>query len=69
MDVDAIRDSPIGLLVPISGTDRTGTPYEHVAFLPDPLPATVELTAQSLLLVVEAEAALSRLDEESTLVP
>ncbi len=69
MDVDAIRDSPIGQLVPISGTDRTGTPYEHVAFLPDPLPATVELTAQAWLLVVEAEAALARLDEAAARVP
>ena len=69
MDVEAIRDSPIGTLVPISGTDRGGRPYAHVAYLPDPLPASVDLTPQAWLRLVEAEAALARLDEAAMLIP
>lgn len=69
MDVEAIRDSPIGTLVPISGTDRGGRPYAHVAYLPDPLPGSVELTPQAWLRLIEAEAALARLDEAAMLIP
>ena len=70
MDVDLIRESPIGAVVPISGYDqRTGENYEHWAYVPDPLPGTVELTTPTWAEVTEAATALGRLDEASRQVP
>lgn len=37
MDIEALRNSPIGRLVPIGGHDpRLGEAYEYVAYVPDP---------------------------------
>lgn len=70
MDIDAIKDSSIGRLVPISGFDpRTGREYEHWAFVPKPLPRTVSLSAATWTQVATAEAALGRLDQASQQVP
>lgn len=70
MDVERIRQSPIGEVVPISGFDqRTGEEYGHWAFLPDPLPADVALTSKTWTTVARAEAALARLDEASRQLP
>ena len=64
MDVEALRRSPVGTLVPISGVDpRTGEHYDHWAFLPAPLPATVALTDATWSAIVDAETALARLDQ------
>ena len=70
MDLEALRDSPIGRLVPISGTDgRTGQHYDYFAYLAEPLPESVELTAATWTIVAEAEAALARLDQAARQVP
>jgi Fic family protein len=70
MDVDLIRNSPIGDVVPISGFDeRTGENYDHWAYIPEPLPETVELITSTWSHVARAEAALGRLDEASRQVP
>lgn len=70
MDVDAVRGSPIGDLVAISGTDaRTGEAYDHWAFVPKPLPRKVPLESDTWLVVVEAEAALARLDQAGRQIP
>jgi len=70
VDVEALRASPIGRLVPISGTDgRTGTHYDYYAYLADPLPASVELSTSTWKAVVSAEAALARLDQAARQVP
>jgi len=71
MDLDAIRNSPIGSLVPISGTDaRTGRAFEHMAFQPVPLPDEIpQLTNATWLVVVEASEALARLDQGGRLIP
>lgn len=70
MNVDVLRESPIGQVVPISGFDqRTGERYEHWAYVPDPLPDTVSLATPTWSLVARAEAALGRLDEASRHVP
>jgi Fic family protein len=70
MDIDAIKDSPIGRLEPISGFDpRTGREYEHWAFVPDPLPQTATLAPATWTRVASAEAALGRLDEASQQIP
>lgn len=70
MDLKAIENSPIGRLVPIEGFDqRTDSDFSHQAFLPEPLPLEVALSAETWTVVARAEAALGRLDEASQQVP
>ena len=65
-----MKGSPIGTLVPIAGTDgRTGEHYEHCAYLPAPLPPSVELSSATWTAVVYAEAALARLDQAARQMP
>ncbi len=45
MDLDALRTSPVGQLVPISGHDDRLQEYSYFAFVPDPLPDAVLLDA------------------------
>jgi Fic family protein len=70
MDIAKLRESPIGSVVPISGTDGvTGRHYAHFAFLPDPLPASLDLASTTWTRVAAAEAALGRLDQAAQQVP
>ena len=70
MDVEALRRSPIGQLVPITGHDpRIGEEYEYVAFVPDPLPASFDLKADTYAAVIDAAAAMARADQASSLLP
>jgi Fic family protein len=70
MDVQLIGQSPIGEVVRIAGFDqRTGDEYQHWAYVPDPLPQTVELTPATWTVVARAEASLARLDEASRQLP
>ena len=70
MDVEAIRSSPIGTIVPITGTDvRTGENYAHHAFIPSPLPDVLVLSQRSWLAILDAEAALARLDQAARQIP
>jgi Fic family protein len=71
MDLDAIRDSPIGSLVPISGIDpRTGVAFQHMAFQPEPLPHELpQLANRTWQAVVEASSALARLDQGGRQIP
>ncbi len=58
-----MRASPIGQLVPISGTDwRTGTSYQHFAYLPDPLRDAVTLANTTWTAVGTAGDKLERLN-------
>jgi Fic family protein len=70
MDIEALRGSPIGSLQPIRGTDgRRGEEYEHFAYVPRPLPSSVELTSAAWTRVVEASAALAHLDQAGQQMP
>ncbi|MEO8093273.1 MAG: Fic family protein [bacterium] len=70
MDIAAIKDSPIGTLVPISGTDPdSGRQFDHMAFQPDPLPDQIELSPRTWATVIEAVSALSRLDQGGRQIP
>ena len=70
MDADRFRASPVGSLTPISGTDgRTGEPYEHVAYVPNPLPSELELTQRTWLAIADANYALGQLQQGARLVP
>lgn len=70
MDLAALRRSPIGTLVPISGNDqRNGDHYDYFAYLPDPLPNQVALVSRTWTAVTRAEAALARLDQAGRQMP
>lgn len=70
MLAERFRESPIGRLVEIRGHDaRLGEDYEHWAFVPKPLPASVELSAPTWGIVSEAMLALGRLDQAGQQVP
>jgi len=73
MEVDAIRGSPIGHLVPISGLDPwRGELYDHFAFVPAPLPADLadlRLADDTWRVVVRAASALAKLDQAGRQVP
>lgn len=71
MDVEAFEESPVGVLVPISGTDpRTGKQYEHKAFLPALLPReNPQLRTETWRLVTQASLALGRLDQAGHQIP
>lgn len=65
-----MRQSPIGQLVPIGGTDpRTMTPWEYWAYVPDALPELPDLTSRALALSAKAGAAVARLDEAVAQLP
>lgn len=70
MEVERFRDSPVGSVVPISGTDtRFGETYEHWAFVPHPLPGEVDLSPTARDAVTEAALALGRLDQAGMQIP
>jgi Fic family protein len=70
VDIDSLKQSPIGQLVPISGTDgRSGHHYQYFAYLADPLPSSVDLSPETWIAVAGAEVALARLDEAARQVP
>jgi Fic family protein len=70
MEVDKLRGSPIGQLVPISGYDsRFGEPYDCVAYVPDPLPAKLDLDAATYGAVVDATVAMARADQAASSLP
>jgi Fic family protein len=70
MDVDKLRSSPIGQLVPISGYDsRFGEQYDYFAYVPDPLPAQLNLDSPTYAAVIDAAAAMARADQAASLLP
>jgi Fic family protein len=70
VDLDALRQSPIGQLVPTSGTDgRSGEHYEYFAYLAASLPDRVELSSATWTTVARAEAELARLDQAARQIP
>jgi Fic family protein len=70
MDPVLFRGSPIGSLLQINGVDgRTGEPYESFAFLPNPLPKSVELSPATWTAVAQTEAHIARLDQAARHIP
>lgn len=70
MDLDALKKSPTGELVPISGQDgRNGEQYDYFAYLAAPLPRSIELSSGTWTEVTRAESALARLDQAARQVP
>lgn len=70
MEVDQFRYSPVGRVVPISGSDpRYGETYEHWAFVPNALPEEIELASATVGAVADAALALGRLDQAGAQIP
>lgn len=69
MDVEALRASPVGQLVPINGTDERLRTYDYFAFLPDPLPDVPDLTAAAWSAVAQATGALGQLKPARSHLP
>src|SRR4051794_15402310 len=70
MDLEALRQSPIGKLVPILGPDpATHELVEGHAFLPAPLPDEVLLSTKTWTTPNPPPAALARLDGAARLIP
>ncbi len=68
MDRERFAASPIGDLLPISGTDGRGQEYEHVAFAAHPLSAPPTLSTATWNRVSRANRALGRLQQGSLVV-
>ena len=63
-------NSPTGLLVPIQGLDPRFGPWEHYAYIPEPLPSeTPALTTLTFNAVASARAALAALDSSARQLP
>jgi hypothetical protein len=70
MLIERLESSPLGVLVPIDGFDpRFGEPYDHVAFVPHPLPDEVVLDARTWARVAEAMQSVGRLDQAGRQIP
>lgn len=69
MDVDKFRNSPIGSLVKIRGTDGLKRQYDHFAYVPHPLGSEPELTNKAWHAVSRASRALGALDKAGRQVP
>lgn len=70
MDVSRFTPNSPGRLVPITWYDlRSNEANESLAFLPDPLPDRIALSDRLLLKLIDATAAVTRLDEASKRLP
>ena len=70
VDVSKFSSSPVGELPPIRGHDSyLGRDYDHFAFLPAALPASVPLGSLTIKLMAEAERAVGRLDAAASRLP
>jgi hypothetical protein len=66
----SLAKSPIGRCVPITGYDhRYDESYEVDAFVPDPLPVSVEFSSEVWMQVTDAATQLGRLDAAASLIP
>ncbi len=70
MQIDDFTESPIGDLVPISGSDaRMRRTFNHYAYVPHPLPRTVELTAATYKVISHADRAVGALEAQVKRLP
>ncbi|MGH9891753.1 MAG: Fic family protein [bacterium] len=69
MDIEVLRRSPIGRVLPISDHDALRGPFSYFAYLPNPLPESLPLTGATFSIVADAAMALGRLDMAAANVP
>jgi hypothetical protein len=69
VDIDRLRQSPVGELVPIRGSDARHGEFAYFAFLPAPLPSDLVLESRTWAEVADASMALGRLDQVCAQLP
>jgi Fic family protein len=69
VDIDKLRESPVGSLVRITGTDSHGRDYDHFAFVPDPLPDQVHLDQLTWSAVTRAAVSIGELRQACANLP
>lgn len=69
MDLEALKKSPIGRVVPISGQDAHRGRFSYFAYVPAPPPDSVLLSEATFGIVADAAMALGRLDMSADKVP
>lgn len=70
MKLESFTTRSPGTLVPISGTDPDRGPWQHMAFVPAPLPASSpDLSGSTYRVVADARAALAALDSTARRLP
>jgi len=69
MELEALRHSRVGQLVPIDGTDEQLRSYSYYAYLPNPLPAEPRLDGPTWATVSDASAALASLKQACVPLP
>lgn len=69
MDLEALGKSPIGRLVPVTGHDARWGDFSYFAFLPDPLPGSIQVGDATVGALAEAALALGRLDAAARQLP
>lgn len=69
MDIDRLRQSPVGDLVPIRGSDARHGEFAYFAFLPMNLPDDLTLESRTWAEVANASMALGRLDQVCAQLP
>lgn len=69
MDIEALKASPIGRLVPIAWSDIRRGDSSYWAFVPSPLPDEIPLEQATVGLLADAAMALGRLDMAVARVP
>lgn len=69
MEIEALKQSPIGRLVPIAWSDLRRGDSSYWAFVPHPLPEEIPLEQDTIGLLADAAMALGRLDMAVARVP
>lgn len=69
MDLDSLAASPVGSLVPITGTDARHGPFAYFAFLPTELPSDFSLDSSTWTAIARAASALAKLDQACAQLP
>jgi Fic family protein len=69
VDLEKLRNSPVGTLVPIQGHDEYLREFSYFAFLPAPLPSTIDLEPATWTMVAAASEALGRLHQACATLP
>ncbi|MCW2962674.1 MAG: Fic family protein [Thermoleophilia bacterium] len=69
MDLEALQESPIGNLVPITGTDARYGEFSYWGYQPAQLPAEVDFSAETWSALLEASGELARLDQAAIQIP
>jgi Fic family protein len=69
VDIDRLRQSPVGELVPIRGSDARHGEFAYFAYLPASLPRDLVLESRTWAEVANASMALGRLDQVCAQLP